>query len=102
MTAGAQYPVRLTVPPRQAPLPVCAMDSAADIAFGPLFPQDTCRCDAPGWPGNTIGSSVFMCEYWHTVRKALTPSSVGVGSSPVFVMRSTADPGTPGGILAGS
>src|SRR2546429_5008533 len=102
MTAGAQYPVRLTVPPRHVPFTVVAMDWAVEFAFTFVLPQNTCRCAAPGWPGKTIGSSLFMCEYWHTVRKALTRSPDGVGISPVRTTRSTGDPGTPFGILFGS
>src|ERR671919_867032 len=32
-------------------------------AFADLLPKKSCKCDAPGWPGNTIGSSGRVCVY---------------------------------------
>ena len=31
-------------------------------AFVVRFPKNTCRWEAPGWPGNMIGSSVARCD----------------------------------------
>src|SRR5256885_8691531 len=43
-----------------------------------------------------------MCEYWHTVRKALTPSPDGVGIPPVREKRATGEAARPLGILCAS
>src|SRR5918996_6512346 len=32
-------------------------------ASADTFPKKSCKCEAPGWPGNTIGSSGRVCVY---------------------------------------
>src|SRR2546423_6276983 len=102
MSAGSQYAERSTVPPRQVELPPPAIDTAVEAASTPVLPQYVCRYVVPGRPGAVSGSSVFMCEYRHTVRKMPSPSALGVGRSPVFATRATPEPGDPFGILSGS
>src|SRR2546430_5321714 len=102
MSAGTQYAERSTVPPRQVPFPLDATEAGVEFAVTFVLPQYMCRYDARGWPGLAIGSSLFMCEYRHTVRKMPLPSTVDVGSSPVRTTRAAGDPGEPAGIFAAS
>ena len=61
--AGAQYPA-VSLGTRQVVSPA-SIDSNIEEAFAPTSPKKSWRWDAPGWPGNTIGSSVNGCEYPH-------------------------------------
>src|SRR4051794_22038534 len=75
MMAGAQYELRLSVPPEQVELPLVAIESAVELALVPVLPKNTCRCDRPGWPGYTIGSLKLMCEYVQPRRNAPTSAA---------------------------
>ena len=61
--AGAQYPA-VSLGTRQVVSPASIVSNVED-AFTPVLPKKSCRWDAPGWPGNTIGSSGNECEYPH-------------------------------------
>src|SRR3982750_3890925 len=74
------------------------MDAAVEFAFTPVLPKKACRCDRPGWPGKTIGSSNAMCDSSQTVRKAPVPSELP-GNSVVAPSWSEAKPLNPVGIL---
>ena len=70
---GTQYDDRLAMPPRQVELPVWRSDSGVELAFAPVLPKKVWRCERPGWPGKTIGSSNDMWEKPQTVRNAPAP-----------------------------
>ena len=61
--AGAQYPA-VSLGTRQVVSPA-SIDSNVDEASAPTLPKKSWRWEAPGWPGNTIGSSINECEYPH-------------------------------------
>src|SRR3954453_15240729 len=77
MTAGTQYAVRFSVPPAQVEFPLEASDAAVVLALVPVLPKNVCRCDLPGCPGKTIGSSKLMCEKSQGSRNA--PRSLAFG-----------------------
>ena len=60
---GAQYPA-VSLGTRQLVSPASIVPNVED-AFTPVLPKKSWRWDAPGWPGNTIGSSGSVCEYGH-------------------------------------
>src|SRR6187401_1546754 len=70
ISVGTQYDERLAIPPRQVELPVPLIDSAVEFASAPVLPKKVCRCERPGWPGKTIGSSNDMWEKVQTVRNS--------------------------------
>src|SRR6188474_1035999 len=79
ISVGTQYDERLAMPPRQVELPVPRSDSAVVFAFVPVLPKKVCRCERPGWPGKTIGSSNDMWAKAQMMRKA--PPVAGATSS---------------------
>ena len=85
MTAGAQYALRLSVPPVHVELPVVRIDVGVESALAPVLPKYAWRCVARDRPGNTIGSSKLMCEKRQLVRKAPMPSlrRGGLSSGPM-------------------
>ena len=60
---GAQYPA-VSLGTRQVVSPA-SIDPNVDDASTLVLPKKSWRWDAPGWPGNTIGSSINECEYPH-------------------------------------
>jgi len=53
-----------------------------DDAFAVSLPKNTCMCEAPGWPGNTIGSSAPEWLYGHSTRNCGTrPCAPATGVS---------------------
>src|SRR5687767_6215444 len=87
------------IPPGQDESPVFAIDSVFEFALTSLFPKNMCRCDSPGCPGNTIGSSNNMWLYSHDILNAPMPSPDAAGCSSVSLIRRSEKPGLPGGIL---
>src|SRR5436190_16758484 len=88
------------MPPRHVELPEFASESAVENALVPVLPKKTCRCDLPGWPGKTIGSSNAMWEKPQTVRNS--PLPLTPGASSVGRIRSSLKPGAGAGSLVTS
>ena len=74
ITAGAQYADRLAMPPVHVEAPEVRIDSGVELALAPVFPKNECRCVARDRPGNTIGSSKFMCDNRQLIRNDEEPS----------------------------
>ncbi len=75
------------MPPRQVELPELAMDAAVELPVTAVLPKKVCRCERPGWPGSTMGSSNAMWLKSQTVRKLPVPS-LPLGCSVVLLRRS--------------
>jgi hypothetical protein len=75
ITAGAQYAERFAVPPLHVEFPDDAIDPGVEVPDVAVFPKKMCKCVARTRPGNTIGSSKLMCEYWQLIRNAAVPST---------------------------
>ena len=53
---GDQYPA-VSLGIRQFVVPA-SIEASVEFAFVVLLPKKSCMCDAPGWPGKTMGSSM--------------------------------------------
>src|ERR687897_2478844 len=58
---GAQYGA-VSLEGRQVVL-LDRSEWAVENASADTLPKKSCRCEAPGWPGNRIGSSGRLCVY---------------------------------------
>ena len=73
--------------------PVVLSDSGVENAVGCVLPMNVCRCDAPGIPGNTSGSSgacrvtlQLACISWYCANGT---GVVEASASPPLADRST-------------
>ena len=70
--------------------PACRL-ARVDIAFVELLPMKVCECEAPGRPGNTIGSSgrldrlteQFIWNSWWVVGGFVGGGTAVDGTTPV-------------------
>src|SRR4029450_5782791 len=69
---GDQYPA-VSLGIRQVVSPA-SIDAWVEVAFVVLLPKKSCMCEAPGWPGKTIGSSMAACEKGHRTQNCPAPS----------------------------
>src|SRR6266540_1801269 len=79
---GDQYPA-VSLGIRQVVAPA-SIDACVEFAFVVLFPKKSCMCEAPGWPGKTMGSSMAACEKGHRTQNCPAGSSAPArdGTSP--------------------
>src|SRR6266540_3617364 len=79
---GDQYPA-VSLGIRQVVAPA-SIDACVELAFVVLLPKKSCMCEAPGWPGKTIGSSMAACEKGHRTQNCPAPSWAAArdGTSP--------------------
>ena len=86
---GIQYPVLSPGVMQEVP-PACSEDSV-EFAFVELLPMNVCECEAPGRPGNTIGSSgrllrlteQFIWNSWWVVGGLVFGGVAVDGTTPV-------------------
>src|SRR6478735_1028620 len=90
------------IPPRHVEFPLVAMELWVEKASVLVLPKKACRCEERSLPGNTIGSSKFMCENRHEVRNAPVPSPLTAGNSVVGRTKVEEVPGDPVGIADSS
>src|SRR5689334_4994792 len=84
------------MPPRQVELPVLAIVDELVFASIAVLPKNTCRCDAPGLPGKTIGSTKSIFTRLQVVRNEPEPS-VTSPLPPPFCTSRVAEPEEPSG-----
>jgi hypothetical protein len=58
----------------QVDVPSRSSANVVVFALTIVLPQKSCEWEAPGWSGNTIGSSFNVCENWQVTLNLTLPS----------------------------